>query len=249
MANTENAMHGTEKKRYLIFVLLFAILFVPGLIPAARVNAPDPHSLQSLPITEVPAANLGKDVFAVMVSGDGGWAQLDRELSAELAHRGIPVAGLNSLRYFWQKRTPQQTAEDLGRIIEHYSAQWHRPRVLLIGYSFGADVMPAVFNRLAAVPRARVASISLLGVAQRASYKVSAAEWIPALAGKGDLVLPDIQKISAMPMLCVEGAGETHSICPELQLLGVTVRQIGKRHHFSYREAEIADAVLSVAGI
>jgi type IV secretory pathway VirJ component len=242
-------MNSSLKRRYLIFVLSFALLYVLGVMPAARGNSAVPNSLQDLPITEVPAASLGKDVFAVMVSGDGGWAQLDRGLSAEMAHRGIPVAGLNSLRYFWQERTPQQTADDLGRIIEHYSAQWQRPRVLLIGYSFGADVMPAVFNRLAPVSRARVASISLLGLAQRATYEVSAAEWIPALARKGELVLPDVRKISAMPMLCVEGAGEIHSICPELQQLGIQVRQIGKRHHFSYREAEIADAVLSVARI
>jgi type IV secretory pathway VirJ component len=225
------------------------LLFLPGLMPPARGNTADAHSIEDLPITEVPAANLGKDVFAVMISGDGGWAQLDQELSAELARRGIPVAGLNSLRYFWHERTAQQTAADVGRMIEHYSAQWHRPRVLLIGYSFGADVMPAAFNRLAPSPRARVASISLLGLARRATYEVSAGEWIPALASKGELVLPDIQKIGAMPLLCVEGAGETHSICPELQQLGIQVRQIGKRHHFSYRETEIADAVLSVASI
>src|SRR6185295_8910732 len=126
---------------------------------------------------------------------------------------------------------------------------WHRPRVLLIGYSFGADVMPSVFNRLAPAARARVASISLLGLAKHASYEVSAAEWIPALAPKGPLVLPEIRRIGGVPILCVDGDGERKSICPGLQQIGVQVRQIGERHHFSYRESEIADAVLNVARV
>lgn len=224
-------------------------LLVLAIVLAARSHATEPRSLKDLPITEVPATKAGNDMFAVLVSGDGGWARLDQELSAELARRGIPVAGLDSLHYFWHARTPDQTASDVGRIIEHYSSQWQRQHVLLIGFSFGADVMPAVFNRLTPTSRARVASISLLGLAKRASYEVSAAEWIPALAPKGPLVLPEIRKIGAVPILCVDGDGEKKSICPGLEQLGIEVRQIGQRHHFSYRETEIADAVMSVAHV
>jgi len=220
---------------------------VLAVVFAAHADVPLPPSVKDLPITEVPAAEDGKDVFAVLISGDGGWARLDQELSAELATRGVPVAGLNSLRYFWRARTPDETAADVSHIIEHYAARWHRPRVLLIGYSFGADVMPAVFNRLPPASRARVVSLSLLGLARNSSYEVRAAEWIPALAPKGPLVLPELRQIRALPILCVDGDGETKSICPELQPLGIQVRQIGERHHFSYRESEIADAVLTVA--
>jgi type IV secretory pathway VirJ component len=223
------------------------VVLAVALTSGADATAPPP--LQALPITEVPATRNGSDVFAVMVSGDGGWARLDQELSAELATRGIPVAGLNSLRYFWQARTPEETAGDLDRIIEHYSLLWHRPRVLLIGYSFGADVMPAVFNRLSPAARGRVASLSLLGLAKHSSYEIRAAEWIPALNPKGPLVLPEIRKVSGVPILCVDGDGERKSICPGLQSLGIEVRQIGERHHFSYRESEIADAVIAVARV
>ena len=226
-----------------------AVMWVLATMSVASAGAAALPSLRDLPITEVPAANAGNDVFAVLISGDGGWAQLDKEVSAELASRGIPVAGLDSLHYFWHERTPEQTATDVGRIIEHYSTQWHRPRVLLIGYSFGADVMPAVFDRLAPVSRARVASLSLLGLAKRASYEVGASEWIPALASKGPLVLSDLEKIGGLPILCVEGEGEEKSICPALPRLGVQVRQIGYQHHFSYLKSQIADAVLSVARV
>lgn len=227
------------------FLACLLVLVAISLLVRARVETAR-HS-RDLPIAEVPADGKDSDLFAVLVSGDGGWARLDQGLSAELARRGIPVAGLSSLSYFWHTRTPDETAADLGRIIEMYSSRWHRRRVLLIGYSFGADVMPAVFNRLSPQIRARVVSISLLGLARRATYEVSAGELLPSAAAKGDLVLPEVLKIGALPVLCIEGAGETHSICPKLRPLGIAVRQIGQRHHFSYREAEIADAVLAVA--
>src|SRR5689334_6296680 len=206
-----------------------------------------PQPLQDLPITEVPTMQSGGDTFAVLISGDGGWARLDKELSAELASRGIPVAGLDSLHYFWRARTADETAADVSRIIEHYAATWHRSRVLLVGYSFGADVMPSVFNRLDPAARARVTSLSLLGLARYSRYEITASEWIPALASKGTPVMPEIRGISAVPILCVAGEGERKSICPELHQPGVEVRVIGHKHHFSYRDSEIADAVLSVA--
>jgi type IV secretory pathway VirJ component len=210
----------------------------------ARLNSAPPDALLDLPITEVPAGISGSDVFAVMISGDGGWATLDQGLSAALAARGVPVAGLNSLRYFWQERTPERTATDVDRMIEHYAAQWHKTRVLLIGYSFGADVMPSVFNRLRAQSRARVASINLLGLGPGATYEVSAAEWLPGASRRGAPVLPEIAKFGSTPALCIDGAGERHTMCPELEKLGIEVRQIGEGHHFSGLAQEIAEAII-----
>jgi len=144
-----------------------AIVVAPA--TPATVN---PESLDDLPLTEVPATAKESDIFAVMISGDGGWAGLDQSVSGDLAARGIPVVGLNSLKYFWHARTAESTASDVNRIVEQYSARWHKPRVLLVGYSFGADVMPFVFNRLPAATRARVASVSLLGLGPNATFEV-----------------------------------------------------------------------------
>ena len=73
-------------------VLRLALLLVLAITPVARAGAAASQALSDLAITEVSAANTGNDVFAVLISGDGGWARLDQELSAQLASRGIPVA-------------------------------------------------------------------------------------------------------------------------------------------------------------
>ena len=76
----------------------------------------------------------------------------------------MPTVGLNSLKYFWKARTPEEATRDVARILRHYLAAWHKERVLLIGYSFGADVLPFVVNRLPAELRAHIVSVSLLGI-------------------------------------------------------------------------------------
>ncbi len=83
-----------------------------------------------------------------MISGDGGWAGLDRSIAKSFAARGIPVVGIDSLRYFWSEKTPDGTARDLAAIIQQYQQRWHRNAVYLLGYSFGADVLPFIVNRL-----------------------------------------------------------------------------------------------------
>ena len=56
--------------------------------------------------------------------------------------------------------------------------------MLLVGYSFGADVLPFVVNRLPADLRARVASVSLLGIDSNASFEVRVTDWVGADDGR-----------------------------------------------------------------
>ena len=118
----------------------------------ARDTAPPaPVALGNLPVIEVPARAGAPptDLLAIILSGDGGWAGLDKEVAQALAEHGIPVAGLDSLRYFWSARTPQRLAGDIDRMIRYYLEHFGKQRVLLIGYSQGADVLPFAVNRLA----------------------------------------------------------------------------------------------------
>jgi len=226
----------------------YHVMLVADTAAAIPADVPiDPHSLDGLPLTEVPATAKEDDTFAVMISGDGGWAGLDQSVSGELAAHGVPVVGLNSLKYFWHARTADSTAADVTRIIEQYAARWHKKRVLLVGYSFGADVMPFVFNRLPAATRARVASMSLLGLGPAATFEVTVGEWLPGADDKGDPVVPEISRMPAIPLLCVMGSGEKGSSCPNLQTPNVTVRQIGDGHHFSGLAPDIVAAIMNVA--
>jgi type IV secretory pathway VirJ component len=215
---------------------------------SARVETPPGRAagIADLPVQEVPAAG-GSAEFALLLTGDGGWAGLDQDLAARLAASGVPTVALNSLQYFWTARTPEETARDVARILRYYFAAWNKQRVLLVGYSFGADVLPFVFNRLPADLRARVASVSLLGIDAHADFEVRIADWVGS-GDRGPPTLPELAAVRGVPVLCIYGAGESDSICPGLPPGGGVARaEVGRGHHFSGEYATLADRILAFA--
>jgi type IV secretory pathway VirJ component len=204
-----------------------------------------------LPLVEVPAAASPaagtEQLFAVLLTGDGGWAGIDQDVAAALAARGVPVVGLNTLKYFWQGRTPEQAARDLERIVRRYGAAWQRPKVLLIGYSFGADVLPFLYTRLPAQLRATVRTVSLLGLSDSASFEFHVADWIPGAEGDGRPTLPEIGRMGAAPLLCLYGADETDSPCRKLAGPARQAVALAGGHHFNGDYAALAQRIVEFA--
>lgn len=211
---------------------------------AARPAAP--KDLEGLPLVMVPARREGGEALAVILSGDGGWAGLDREVAGVLAAKGLPVVGLDSLRYFWTARTPDGAARDLERILRHYLAAWNRQEVLLIGYSLGADVLPFLANRLPRDLLDRVRLIALLGPDRSASFEFHVGEWLGLGESSQWPVLPEVKKLAGRPILCVYGKNEDDSLCPEITSLGKSVALAGA-HHFGGDYERVAGLILQEA--
>ena len=145
-----------------------------------------------------PPRGPGGQALAVMISGDGGWAGIDKDVSGALAAKGIPVVGWNSLQYFWTARKPDAAARDLERILRHYLAVWDKQEVLLIGYSFGADVLPFFASRLPADLLGRVRLVALLGPSETADFEFHVTDWLGG-GSKGQPVLPEVKKLGRAP--------------------------------------------------
>jgi type IV secretory pathway VirJ component len=208
--------------------------------------APPAPAVGDLPVIEMPAKQPAGDLLALIVSGDGGWAGIDREVANDLAAKGVPVVGLDSLRYFWTARTPDGAAADLQRMARHYLAAWNRRQLLLIGYSLGADVLPFMANRLPADLRQRIRLIALLGPSRRTSFEFHVSDWL----GGGDPgdrpVLPEVAKLRGTPILCLYGQEEEASLCTQIGTLGKAVSFQGS-HHFNGAYATLADRILHEA--
>jgi type IV secretory pathway VirJ component len=214
--------------------------------PAGTSGAPAPPPVADLPLVEVPAGGgTPTDRLAVIVSGDGGWAGIDREVGGALAARGIPVVGLNSLSYFWRGRTPDGIAKDLSRILEHYFAVWGKQRALLVGYSMGADVLPFMVDRLPEALRDRVDLVALLGPEKMASFEFHVTQWLGGGSSTDRPVMPEVQKLAGRPrLLCLYGKEESGSICPGLDpALGRSIGFSGS-HHFGGNYGALADRIL-----
>jgi type IV secretory pathway VirJ component len=205
---------------------------------------PPPKDLSGLPMVEVPAKGTG-DMFAIILSGDGGWAGLDKEVAAALAKSGVPVAGLDSLRYFWSKRTPEGLATDLDRIIRYYAAHWNRKKVVLIGYSQGADVLPFAITRLPAATRKTIALSALLGLEDNAQFEFHFSNWLKP-SSNGLPIAPEMAKLDATT-LCIYGEGEKDSLCPKLSPGRTRVVKLPGGHHFDGNYRRLAKIILDAA--
>jgi type IV secretory pathway VirJ component len=211
----------------------------------STLSTPAP-AVRDLPLVELPAAG-GSKTVAVVVSGDGGWASIDRQIGETLSGEGVSVVGINSLKYFWRARTPDGAAADLTRILRHYMPAWDASRILLVGYSRGADVLPFMAARLPVDLRNKVRLIALLGFSHRAGFEVRLADFLGGL-GRGLPTVPEIQRLHGVPVLCVYGNEETDSACQDLSPDRAKAMGLPGGHHFGGAYLEIARRILQEAG-
>ena len=208
---------------------------------------PAPSDLGDLPVVEEPAnpGTANTPYVALFWSGDGGWAGIDKEVSDALNARGIPVVGIDSLRYFWTARTPEGIASDIEKIGRHYLAAWKKQKVILIGYSQGADVLPFAVNKLAPELRAQVALVAAMGLSDHAVFEFELGNWVSD-NNNGPETLPEVTRIKTLPFLCIYGEEEEDSICPKLPSGGNvrTVKMPGG-HHFDGGYEQLATVIMS----
>ena len=210
--------------------------------------APPPAELGALPVIEVPAQPSAgpSDSFAIIMSGDGGWAGLDQDIAAALSAKGIPVVGLDSLRYYWTARTPEGLAADTDRMIRYYLSHFGKKRALLIGYSQGADVLPFAVNRLPNATRSQVALTAILGMSEHALFEFHVSSWISD-DNSGPATLPEVNRITGIPVLCIYGEDEHDSLCPKLDPKKFKVVKVKGGHHFDGNYAGLAGEILAAA--
>ena len=189
-------------------------------------------AVADLSLVEVPASGrAGGDKLAVLLTGDGGWAEIDKRLAAGFAAAGVPVVGWSSLEYYWTPRTPDGAAADLARIIDHFTTTWQKDRVLVVGYSFGADVASFLVNRLPPRAKAHVAQVALLGASDTAAFEFHLDSWLGGGADPRHPTIPEIERLS-VPVTCVSAADETDSVCRVVKGAHIRPLSIGEGHHF-----------------
>jgi type IV secretory pathway VirJ component len=215
---------------------------------AATHALPAPGALVDLPVIEVAAkpGAVPSDAFAILMSGDGGWAGLDQEVAGALSAAGIPVVGLDSLRYYWTARTPEGVAADTDRMIRYYLAHFNKKRVLLVGYSQGADVLPFAVTRLPPATRQAIALTAILGMSEHAVFEFHLANWVSD-DNSGPATLPEVNRITDIPVLCIYGEDEHDSLCPKLDPKKFMVIKVKGDHHFDGNFAGLAQLIMRAA--
>ena len=197
--------------------------------PASRA----PEGVGALPLHPVPAKGVNPMALAVMLSGDGGWASIDKRIADVLSAHGVAVVGLDSRSYLMKARTPDEASADVARVIRRYSAQWATQRVAVVGYSRGADIAPFIVNRLPAGVREQIVLVALLGPAERANFQFHWADLLSDTSRPSDVpILPELERLRGTPVLCVYGKDEKETLCRLADTGAVKVDQRAGHHHF-----------------
>ena len=199
----------------------------------------------TMPTVEVLAEN-PKPTVTIFYSGDGGWRDLDRTVAEELVKLNYPVVGVDVLRYFWEYKSPEQAAADLTKLMVYYRKTWGAENFVLAGYSFGADILPAVFNRLSPQDQANIQLLVLLAPAERASFEIHVSGWLGQDSGEL-AVAPEVAVIPKNKLLCIYGKDERDERgCTALDNSAAEVVELPGGHHFDQDYPKLTRRILAV---
>ncbi|HBF32124.1 MAG TPA: type IV secretory pathway protein AcvB [Rhizobium sp.] len=204
-----------------------------GIDDMIAANAKEAEPL-GLPLTLLEVEKPKFDTLAIIYSGDGGWRDIDSEIASNFQEEGLPVIGIDSLRYFWSERKPQDTADDLTRIINTYTKRWKVKHVMLVGFSFGADITPPVYNLLSDSVKAKINQVTLLSMSHASDFEISVTGWL-GVKGKGKAGDPTkaVSKMPAGLVQCVYGVEDIEDDgCHNLDPTKVDIVKLEGGHHF-----------------
>ena len=199
------------------------------------------HSDLPLTLISAPANDLPL-IFAI--SGDGGWTSFDEDLSRKLAEKGIPVIGLDAQKYFWQRKDPAQTAAVIAQAIEHYLTTWNKQSVILIGYSFGADVVPFIAGHFPPYLKSKLQSVICLSPDQTTAFEIRLADMLELKTTETYSVLQAMKSIQAYHPVCIFGSQEDPALRNRFAETKAKIVVLPGNHHFNNDYETIARYIL-----
>ncbi|WP_314410778.1 AcvB/VirJ family lysyl-phosphatidylglycerol hydrolase [Pseudomonas kuykendallii] len=200
---------------------------------------------EAMPVVDVPAKD-PVDTLSLFYSGDGGWRDLDRDVAEQMAQHNYPVIGVDTLRYYWQRKSPERSASDLAALMKHYQETRGVKHFALIGYSFGANVLPAIYNRLPAATQDTVSSLILLAPERSVGFEIEVQGWLGKVNQEAPIG-PELSKLPAAKVLCVYGVEEkAETGCTLGELSGQPLELPGGHHYdqdYPALAARLLDAI------
>jgi type IV secretory pathway VirJ component len=193
----------------------------------------------------VEAALPAAATLVVIASGDGGWwGDLDTRLGERFAARGDAVVGIDTAIYFDTERTPAEWGSKLGDIVTTYAQATGADRVILVGWSYGADVIPLGYADMSDAAKEKVAGIVLLAPRQHANLSVTLSGRLGLNRGAYDLETA----LRGLPLdrtVCVKPDGAEETGCDLPAMAGASVLAFPGGHGFGGDAEGLVTAILA----
>jgi type IV secretory pathway VirJ component len=218
-----------RKKISGLIVLLFIVF-----ISFAQVN--------TLPVKEW-NTNL-QTPLVLYISGDGGFNNFSTNLCNIINRSGYSITAINAKSYFWEQKTPQQTTKDITAFLVKKFNTRSNQQLIVIGYSFGAEVFPFIINRLSPVFKNKIVSVVLLSPEASTDFEI---HWLDMLWGNKKRsmdVVEEINKMTVPKTVTIFGSSETDFPVKKIIQKNYTNIVLPGGHHFDGNTDEVAKTIL-----
>lgn len=197
------------------------------------------------PVHVYPAVPPAADVAVVNVSGDMGLRfLLGASTSRGLTEHHLPVVGIASPAVFRQRRTRAEVDAFIADVIRTALARTGKPRVVVMGQSYGADIVQTGLAHLPAELRPKVAAIILVLPGDSVWFRADPTGW--AYRGTPDSVgVATADTLTWAPLTCIYGVEEEDSLCPLLRVPGARIVGMPGGHNIHHDEAGLLRHVLA----
>jgi type IV secretory pathway VirJ component len=177
------------------------------------------------------------------ITGDGGWNRFSNAFVQTLNKKGYAVVGLNAREYFWHKKTAQETANALSLIIAGQMKGRKSKSFVLIGYSFGADVMPFVVTHSGRDTIANLQQVVLMSPSTKTDFEVHLSGMMGLGTSSGESVPAEVNKISK-PVLFVFGNKENDFPLKDVHIKNYKTVILPGGHHYDGDPAAVCNIIL-----
>ena len=218
-------------------LILFVILFwyPPDLFSQSQIS--------QLPVIVLTGSDTTLPLI-LYISGDGGWNKFSSSFMDTMNKKGYPVVGLNAKEYFWHRKDATVTAKDVAYLISACMTTMKLKKVVMIGYSMGADVMPFVVTRCKKEIHDKLKYVVLMSPSATTDFEVHVADILGIGNASGQSVAAEINKIS-QPILIVFGQNENAFPMKAITIKNYKVNKLPGGHHYDGNPAAVCNLILS----
>lgn len=209
---------------------------------AVAVNAPRLHLLGSRAIVEYPARGGDGKVGAVFLSGDLGLTMgISGETAKGLAADGYPVTAVNSSVAFARHLTRAQTDSVVIGAIDTALSRGAE-KVVLVGQSFGSDIIATVLPDLPQRLHDRILSVVIVVPSNDVKFRADPST-VAYLGAPDAIPAPALRSVDWVPVTCIHGKEEHSSLCPLLD--GSPAKRIAlPGNHYLRRDTKLVLATI-----
>ncbi|MDR2282184.1 MAG: virulence factor [Sphingobacterium sp.] len=167
----------------------------------------------------------------VLLSGDGGNTSSNLKLAEALAKTDTTVLLINSKKYFWDQKTPEQFATDIEELILEYMKKEKKTSFSVAGYSFGADVVSFLPKRISPQLDKKMQHVLLFSPSETTDYVIKIADMLPLVSKKRKYNV--IEEISShgRKVVCILGGDK--EMYQKLSNTKVKILQFSGGHNFN----------------